>query len=301
VLSTSSGWNSRINGHAFFSSPSNWVSFSSAPVLGAHNYPFDGNIAEFLIFDRGLTPAERDTVGFYLNNRYTMISSLPTAPSNITAQAISSTAMNVSWSSGSTNETSFIIERAIGSGGTYAVQGVVSSGTTNFVDTLASDSAAYYYRVKSDNYVGASSYCSPMAPPTSTITNPASSSVFTVGANCAVGATATDPDGTVSKVDFYRDSVFFVATNSVPYTGTVTNLGLFSRSITAKATDNQGNTRISMPLILAVYPDTDSDGTNNAQEILIGTDPTIFDSPWVGGTNSPVINLLEPTNAVKLP
>ena len=59
-------------------------------------------------------------------------------------------------------------------------------------------------------------------------------------ATVGLSATATDADGTVSKVEFFNGSVILASITASPYTYSWTNVGAGSYSITAKATDNSG-------------------------------------------------------------
>ena len=67
AASTSAGWTNWINGALLFSTNVNTVEFPAAstskPRLGGSSSGhFHGSIAELLIFDRALTPAERGAV-----------------------------------------------------------------------------------------------------------------------------------------------------------------------------------------------------------------------------------------------
>jgi len=59
-------------------------------------------------------------------------------------------------------------------------------------------------------------------------------------ATVGLSATATDADGTVSKVEFFNGSVILASITASPYTYSWTNVAAGSYSITAKATDNSG-------------------------------------------------------------
>jgi chitinase len=75
------------------------------------------------------------------------------------------------------------------------------------------------------------------ARPSVTLTNPIAGASFNAGANIALGATASDSDGLISKVEFYYD-----ATNKIgevtapPYTFTWSNAPSGPRVLTAVAT-----------------------------------------------------------------
>jgi hypothetical protein len=93
---------------------------------------------------------------------YTMASSSginpPTAPSNLTATAISTTQINLSWKDNSVNETGFKIERKIGVYGTYAQINTTNANITNYSDSGLTPSTTYYYRVRATNANGNSAY-----------------------------------------------------------------------------------------------------------------------------------------------
>jgi len=83
---------------------------------------------------------------------------IPSAPSNLSAVAASSSRIDLRWSDNATNETGFLVERKIGSGGTYAQIATVSANVTGYSDIGLLASTQYYYRVRASNSAGASSY-----------------------------------------------------------------------------------------------------------------------------------------------
>ena len=82
----------------------------------------------------------------------------PSAPSSLTATAISSSQIDLSWTDNSNNETGFKIERKTGSGGTYAQIDTVSASATTYSNTGLSEETTYYYRVRAYNSSGNSAY-----------------------------------------------------------------------------------------------------------------------------------------------
>ena len=79
VVSTSTEWTSRINGRIQFTTASNTVGFWPWPAIGSGgavsgygSTNFDGDIAEVIIYDHALSPAERDSVNSYLMSKYGM-------------------------------------------------------------------------------------------------------------------------------------------------------------------------------------------------------------------------------------
>ncbi len=84
---------------------------------------------------------------------------VPAAPSALTASASGSGTINVSWTDNSTDETGFKLERKTGSTGTYSeIAGAIAANTTTYSNTGLAASTTYYYRVRSYNSAGNSSY-----------------------------------------------------------------------------------------------------------------------------------------------
>ena len=84
--------------------------------------------------------------------------SLPVEPGNLTASAILSSAIKLSWTDHSDNESGFKIERKIGAGGTYEEIGVVGTDITEFNNTGLVSGDSYYYRVRAYNGAGNSPF-----------------------------------------------------------------------------------------------------------------------------------------------
>ncbi len=82
----------------------------------------------------------------------------PTAPSALTATAISSSQIDLTWSDNSNNESGFSIERKTGAGGNYAEVTTVGAGVESYQDTGLAASTTYYYRVLAYNTGGDSAY-----------------------------------------------------------------------------------------------------------------------------------------------
>ncbi|MDP3965968.1 MAG: Ig-like domain-containing protein, partial [archaeon] len=77
-------------------------------------------------------------------------------------------------------------------------------------------------------------------PPTSSITSPSNGATFTPGLTINIQATATDSDGTVSKVEFFRNGLKIGEDSSSPYSYSWTNAQAGSYSLIVQATDNLG-------------------------------------------------------------
>ncbi|MDD5224204.1 MAG: fibronectin type III domain-containing protein [bacterium] len=79
-------------------------------------------------------------------------------PSGLTATAVSSTQIDLSWTDNSSNEDGFKIERKIGTVGTYSLISTTLANVVSYSDTGLSAGTAYYYRVYAYNSTGSSGY-----------------------------------------------------------------------------------------------------------------------------------------------
>jgi transcriptional regulator CtsR len=81
----------------------------------------------------------------------------PNTPSDLIANAISSSQINLSWQDNSSDETGFKIEMKTGSG-SYSQIATVGANVTSYSNSGLSTSITYYYRVRAYNAVGNSDY-----------------------------------------------------------------------------------------------------------------------------------------------
>jgi rhamnogalacturonan endolyase len=94
--------------------------------------------------------------------------SMPDPPSNLLAKFVTSSKINLAWTSNSTNEVNFLIERSLDNL-SYTLIGAVTSGVTNFIDSTSPLRSTLYYRVRSSNAAGKSSYSNIATPVPPTI------------------------------------------------------------------------------------------------------------------------------------
>jgi hypothetical protein len=85
----------------------------------------------------------------------------------------------------------------------------------------------------------------PNAPPVVTLTSPATGASFAAPATITLTASASDSNGTVTKVDFYNGTTLLKSVTTAPYTFTWANVAANSYVLSAKATDNGGATATS--------------------------------------------------------
>jgi len=83
----------------------------------------------------------------------------------------------------------------------------------------------------------------PQQPPTVSLSVP--SGPFNAPATVPLTATASDPDGYIEKVEFYRNGLLVFTDTTEPYTYTLENLPAGNYTVQAKAYDNDGLTAVS--------------------------------------------------------
>ena len=89
-------------------------------------------------------------------------------------------------------------------------------------------------------------------PPTASVTAPANGATFAAPVNVTLQANATDTDGTVSKVEFFRNGTLLATDTASPYSYAWNNVPIGTYAITARATDNLGATTTSAPITFTV-------------------------------------------------
>jgi hypothetical protein len=89
--------------------------------------------------------------------------------------------------------------------------------------------------------------------PAVTLASPVAGSAFTAGGNVTLAANATDSDGSIVKVEFYRGGTTLIgAATTFPYQFTWTSVPAGSYSLTAKAYDNRNGTATSVAVPISV-------------------------------------------------
>ena len=80
----------------------------------------------------------------------------PTEPSNISAQALSASSIQVDWADNSDNESNFVIARSTTAGGPYMEIATLAANTTSYVNAGLEDHTTYYYVVRATGTTGTS-------------------------------------------------------------------------------------------------------------------------------------------------
>jgi hypothetical protein len=192
----------------------------------------------------------------------------------------------------------------------------LSSGITNYLDTNLTATTEYYYRIKAHNYYGESAYAATNAPPTAEINSPTNLTAIPAGFTNTISVTAADPDGSVTNVEFFANTVSLGSDTNSPYSLDWVTEEAGTYSLRVKVTDDQGNTRVSDSVSVTVDLDTDGDGLSDLEEMALGTDINDADSDDdglldgedafpldeynSGDSTPPDINLEEPADATLL-
>jgi chitinase len=109
-------------------------------------------------------------------------------------------------------------------------------------------------------------------PPAVTLTQPADGASFTPPATVNLAATASDTDGTVTKVEFFNGSAKLGEDTTAPYSFTWSGVPTGSYTLTARATDDLG-----------------------------GTTTSVASSITVGGNTPPAVSITSPANGAVFP
>src|SRR6185503_14890005 len=89
-------------------------------------------------------------------------------------------------------------------------------------------------------------------PPAVTLTSPANGATFTAPGSVSLAATATDADGTVSKVEFYNGTTLLNTDTTSPYTYTWGSVAAGTYTLKAIAYDNAGASKSSTTATITV-------------------------------------------------
>jgi len=182
----------------------------------------------------------------------------PTAPTGLSYSGLTSTGLTLSWTASSDN---------VGVTGYSVYAGSTPAGTTSVTSCSIAGltpSTAYSFTVKAKDAAGNFSAASSplvvttLAPvnqaPTVTLTAPAANATFTAPTSILLQATASDPDGTIAKVEFFNGLTKLGEVSAAPYNYTWIATIPGTSILTARATDNQGATQTSAPVPIRFYP-----------------------------------------------
>jgi hypothetical protein len=114
-------------------------------------------------------------------------------------------------------------------------------------------------------------------PPEVTLVRPLPGAQFTEGTAIVLEANATDPDGTIAQVEFFEGSVSLGTVTAAPFTMTWSGAVTGEYTLTAVATDDQGEMASSPPLMISVVP-----FSGTAPELNVVLTDGMFVISWSG-------------------
>ncbi|MDP3986115.1 MAG: Ig-like domain-containing protein [Candidatus Veblenbacteria bacterium] len=121
-------------------------------------------------------------------------------------------------------------------------------------------------------------------PPIVSLTSPTNNFSSPAGTNLTIGASASDPDGTVAKVEFFVGPVKIGEDTSSPYSATWVGPSVGAGYIiTARATDNLGATTTSPSIVVVITATTPTN-----QPPLVSVTSPVNGYSSVAGTNIPI-------------
>ena len=114
-------------------------------------------------------------------------------------------------------------------------------------------------------------------PGTVTITSPSDGEIFVWPADVVIDVTATDSDGAISKVEFFRKNVLLGEDTTAPYSFTWVEPGTNTHDLVAVATDDQGATTVSdtVTVIVTEAPTASIQNLDEGATFVEGDDLTI--------------------------
>jgi hypothetical protein len=94
----------------------------------------------------------------------------------------------------------------------------------------------------------------PNQPPVVSLTAPANNATFTAPATFNITANASDPDGTIQRVEFLNGATLLGTSTAAPYSFNWTNVAIGTYAVTARAFDNAGAASTSAIVNVIVNP-----------------------------------------------
>ena len=132
--------------------------------------------------------------------------------------------------------------------------GLITTLPHTFTNSFPTAGIFVYYCSQHFNVgmTGAVIVASANLPPTVSITNPASGTVFAAPANVTIQASASDSDGTVTNVQFLVDAGVLANVPTAPFSAIASSLTAGGHTLSAIASDNSGATATNQVAISVV-------------------------------------------------
>ncbi len=196
----------------------------------------------------------------------------PTAPSNISATALSNNQIRINWNDNSTNETFFIVERSVDDYSYFGISGNLPPNTTTFNYTELNTNQKYYYRVKAtngdccwtySNIVESTIMCSLVAP--SNLSASSNSEVVLTWNDNSTNETFFRVERSVDDYSYFGIADLPPNTNRFSYTEPNKNQTFYYR---VKATN--GDNCVAFSNVVVISSQNTRIGVNNIPDFLNG-------------------------------
>jgi FtsP/CotA-like multicopper oxidase with cupredoxin domain len=134
-----------------------FVQIAALPVADIVSY-IDTNVAfgNFYEYQVAATNALGQS-GYSNIAQVDMTGTPPAAPTNLAADVLSASQVNLDWTDNASNETGFVIERSV-NGGAFALLATLPADTVTYIDATVAVPNSYTYRVAATNGAGLSAY-----------------------------------------------------------------------------------------------------------------------------------------------
>ena len=130
----------------------------------------------------------------------------PDSPDGFTADALSSSEIDLSWNDNSNNEDDFEIQRSLTGTGSWSQIAVVGSNSTSYANTGLDENTTYFYRIRARNGIGNSNWSANA----NATTQEGTTTTITVDGNTSdwggIGAIATASGQNISSMKVYHDN-----------------------------------------------------------------------------------------------
>ncbi len=120
------------------------------------------------------------------------------------------------------------------------------------------------YMIIKDEVIGPD----PNQAPVCNLTSPTKGQTFIEGETIALGATASDADGTITKVEFYNGNTLLATDATTPYAFDWNTASVGNHLLTAKAFDNEGSATLSSTVTITVNTSGSGNGNCNADQYV---------------------------------
>jgi hypothetical protein len=195
----------------------------------------------------GLSHAGASATATSITDIWTSTTTVPAAPSSLTATAAATDQINLAWTDNSTTETGILIERSTDNI-TFAQVASVGGAVTSYSDTGLTAGTDYYYRVRASNAAGNSAYsntANDFARGVATSLSLSGPSSATAGASFNITVTALDAFGHTATGYTGKDQLSSSDSQAVlpaSYTFTTADAGRHTFSVTLKTAGSQSVT-----------------------------------------------------------